>query len=106
MDKLVSGQRYIFYEKKDDTSHIIFEAEFIDIIKGIYDTIRVCKYQYISDNLIDYGEINNAMLTMPADWIIKVVCKNDNDLLKPTSLMSYCNSACGRSLIKSWMSCW
>ena len=95
-DKLVSGQRYIFYEKKDDTSHIIFEAEFIDIIKGIYDTIRVCKYQYIADNLIDYGEMNNAMLTMPTDWIIKVVCKNDNDLLKQVSWLSYWLSCCGR----------
>ena len=95
MDKLVSGQRYIFYKKKDDTSHIIFEAEFIDIIKGIYDTIRVCKYQYISDNLIDYREINNEMLTMPADWIIKVVCKNDNDLLKQVSWLSGFKIKCG-----------
>ena len=85
-DTLISGQRYIFYEK-NDTSHIIFEAEFIDIIKGLTDTIRVCKYQYISGNLIDYGQMNIGMLTMPADWIIKVVCKKDNDLLKQISLI-------------------
>ncbi len=86
-DKLVPGQRYIFYEKIDDTSYVIFEAEFIDILKGLYDTIRVCKYQYISDNLIDYGKMNKGMLTMPADWIVKVVWNDDNDLLKQISLM-------------------
>ena len=87
MDKLVSGKRYTFYEKIDDTSYVIFEAEFIDILKGVYDTIRVCKYQYISDNLIDYGKMNKGMLTMPADWIVKVVWKKDNDLLNQISLM-------------------
>ena len=90
MDKftvsMISGKRYTFYEKRDKDI-IIFEAEFIDIIKGLTDTIRVCKYQYISGNLIDYGQMNIGMLTMPADWIIKVVCKNDNDLLKQISLM-------------------
>jgi len=87
MDTLIAGQRYTFYEKKDDFSDIIFEAEFIDIIKGIYDTIRVCNYQYIAENLIDYGQMNIGMLTMPADWIVKVVYKEDNDLLKQISLI-------------------
>jgi hypothetical protein len=27
------------------------------------------------------------MLTMPADWIVKVICKVDNDLLKQITLM-------------------
>ena len=87
MHKLIAGQRYSFYEKSNNIRHVIFEAEFIDIIKGIYDTIRVCKYQYISDNLIDYGKMNKGMLTMPADWIVKVVYKVDNDLLKQITLM-------------------
>ena len=87
-DKLVPGQRYIFYEKKNwKNLKIIFEAEFIDILKGISDTIRVCKYQYISENLIDYEQMNKGMLTMPADWIVKVVYKVDNDLLKQITLM-------------------
>jgi hypothetical protein len=87
LSSLIAGQRYTFYEKKDDFSDIIFEAEFIDIIKGIYDTIRVCNYQYIDENLIDYGVINNGMLTTPADWIDKVVYKEDNDLLKQITLI-------------------
>ena len=88
IETLIPGQRYTFYEKKNDIMDVIFEAEFIDIIKGLYDdTIRVCKYQYISDNLIDYGKMNNGMLTMPADWIVKVVYKVDNDLLKQITLM-------------------
>ena len=87
LSSLIAGQRYTFYEKKDNTTHVIFEAEFIDIIKGVYDTIRVCKYQYIADNLIYYGEMNNGMLTTPADWIDKVVYKEDNDLLKQITLM-------------------
>lgn len=88
LSSLIAGQRYTFYEKKNwKNLIIIFEAEFIDIIKGVYDTIRVCKYQYIADNLINYGEMNNGMLTTPADWIDKVVYKEDNDLLKQISLM-------------------
>jgi hypothetical protein len=86
MEIMVSGQRYTFYEKRDKDI-IIFEAEFIDIIKGLYDTIRVCKYQYIDENLIDYGQMNIGMLTMPADWIVRVVCKDNNDLLKQISLI-------------------
>jgi len=82
IDKLIAGKRYTFYEKIDDTSYVIFEAEFIDILKGVTDTIRVCKYQYIAENLIDYGQMNIGMLTMPADWIVKVVYKVDNDFLK------------------------
>jgi hypothetical protein len=88
LNSLIAGQRYTFYEKKNlKNLIIIFEAEFIDIIKGVYDTIRVCKYQYIADNLIYYGEMNNGMLTTPADWIDKVVYKEDNDLLKQITLM-------------------
>ena len=90
MKTLIPGKRYTFYEKNnstDDTIHVIFEAEFIDIIKGVYDTIRVCNYQFIADNLIDYGQINIGMLTTPADWIDKVVYKEDNDLLKQISLI-------------------
>lgn len=90
MKTLIPGKRYTFYEKNnstDDTTHVIFEAEFIDIIKGVYDTIRVCNYQFIADNLIDYGQINIGMLTTPADWIDKVVYKEDNDLLKQISLI-------------------
>ena len=87
MDKLIAGQRYTFYEKKDNIRDVIFEAEFIDILAGLYDTIRMCKYQYIAENLIDYGKMNIGMLTMPADWIVKVVWKKDNDLLNQISLM-------------------
>ena len=86
-DKLIAGQRYTFYEKKDNIRDVIFEAEFIDILGGLYDTIRMCKYQYIAENLIDYGKMNIGMLTMPADWIVKVVWKDDNDLLKQITLM-------------------
>ena len=84
---LITGKRYIFYERKIDSVNVIFEAEFIDIIKGLYDTIRVCNYQYISDNLIDYGKMNIGMLTMPANWIVNFVCKDENDLLKQISLV-------------------
>ena len=86
MDKftvsMISGKRYTFYEKRDKDI-IIFEAEFIDIIKGLYDTIRVCKYQYIDEK--DYRQMNIGMLTMPADWIVRV--KDNNDLLKQISLI-------------------
>ena len=89
MHKLIAGQRYSFFEKTNNIRHVIFEAEFIDIIKGLTDTIRVCKYQYIyiNNNLIDYGQMNTGMLTMPTNWIDKIVYKVDNDLLKQIILM-------------------
>lgn len=75
MIQLISGKRYIFYEKVIDNEKekvVIFEAEFIDIIKGVYDTIRVRMYRYVDDDLIYTSRINSGMLTLPYNWIVKI----------------------------------
>ena len=61
---LISGNRYVFYEKKPNCAeNIKLSANFIDIIG---DTLRLSEYCY-DDNIIHYH-----MITMPIGWIIKI----------------------------------
>lgn len=64
---LINGQQYIFTKNNS----IKMTAEFIDIIGN---TLRLNNYYY-EDNII-----NNHMITMPTDWIIKIE-KIDNQII-------------------------
>lgn len=58
--EMISGKRYTFYEKPVDSFHFIFEAEFKVFVSISNDGVL--------------GKMNNGMLTMPTDWIVKAIC--------------------------------